>query len=399
MRAAIVKLLSLLVLIPVAVGTGVASAGGETCRAPTARWNVRLPAAVTVTDACGAFRIGPDGTVRRISSDRSPVPAGADWWPYTGVWDKLEHGHLVVGRWRKQLWRSRGRFPVAYQVGVIAISRRALAFSYGNRVPRLYISRLGGAEREVASGEFPLGATGSGFYTRRGDGGKLLLRGDVGTLRATLARQVYTFAYDNTSGRLYFLAHGRVVRAQGATQRSIAVLARLGISATRNLRLQPLGQLLALQERRRLVVLRADGSLFASATLPGSRTRVDGISSQLTAAPDGRAVAFAATSGNTAYGSDGSETVYLLGPGGHAAVAVHREQVNFAVCERGADLAWHGRWLLYSASEGNTALIDTSRPRRTTIKLTRIIRRLPGLASDEGNLDFSAFWSGQPTGV
>lgn len=187
------------------------------------------------------------------------------------------------------------------------------------------------------------------------------------------------------------------MRADGATQHPIASLARLGLTAGRMLQLLPLGQLVALEESRRLVVLRTDGSVFASTLLPRGRTRVDGISSQLSAAPDARAVAYTVTRGNTAYASNGSETVYLLNPGSRAARAVHTERVAFAVCERGANLAWHGRWLLYSASEGNTALIDTGRPGRA-IELTQIVRRLPGLSSDEGNLDFSAFWSGQPSG-
>jgi hypothetical protein len=138
--------------------------------------------------------------------------------------------------------------------------------------------------------------------------------------------------------------------------------------------------------------------VFASTPLPHGGTRHDGISSQLSVALTGRAVAFTATRGNTAYGSRGSETVHLLRPGSHTARPVHTERVEFAICERGADLAWHGRWLLYSASEGNTSVIDTSQPQHT-IELTLIVRRLPGLSSDEGNLDFNAYWSGHPTGA
>jgi hypothetical protein len=72
--------------------------------------------------------------------------------------------------------------------------------------------------------------------------------------------------------------------------------------------------------------------------------------------------------------------------------------VSFAICERGANLAWHGRWLLYSAGEGNTAVVDTIRPRHA-IELTGLVRRLPGLVSDEGNLGLTVSWTGQPTGV
>jgi hypothetical protein len=138
--------------------------------------------------------------------------------------------------------------------------------------------------------------------------------------------------------------------------------------------------------------------VFASTLLPRGRTRVDGISSQLSAAPDGRAVAFTSTRGDTAYGSRGTETVYLLRSGSDAAQPIHTERVDFAACERNADLAWHGRWLLYGASEGNTAIIDTSRPRQA-IELARIVEGLPGVGGDEGDLDVSVSWTGRPTGT
>jgi hypothetical protein len=237
------------------------------------------------------------------------------------------------------------------------------------------------------------------LYTRTESGGALLLRtGDSGTLRQTLARHVYTYAYDHASGTLYFIARGALVRADGAAQHAIASLHRLGLAPGRRLQLQPLGRLVALEDAHRLVVLRADGAMFASTRLPRGRTRHDGISSQLSAAPNAQAVAFTATDGNTAYGSHGSETVYLLTPGARTARPIHRERVSFAICERGADLAWHGRWLLYSSSEGNTTLIDTSRPQRT-IELVRIVRHLPGVTGGEGHVDFTAAWSGHPTGT
>jgi hypothetical protein len=397
MRAATVALLALLLTTAAGSRVNIAAAGGDGCRPRRATSALRLPAAVTVTTGCGAFRIERDGSVRRTSIDPSPVPQGASWWPSTGVWDKLAGGHLVVGRWQR-LWRSSGRFPLAYEVGAITVGPRALAFSYGNRTPHLYLASLNGSERRIATGEYPLGWTRGGLYTRAGPGGQLLLRSITGRLRETIAGQVYTYAYDQASGSLYFIAHGALFRTAGASQHPIASLARLGLSAGRALQLQPLRRLVAIRDGHRLVVLRMDGTVFASTSLPHGRTRHDGISSQPSAAPDARAVAFAATHGNTAYGSSGSETVYLLTPGAHAARAIHTERVAFAVCERGADLAWHGRWLLYSASEGNTAVIDTRRPQQA-IELTRILRRLPGLSDDEGNLDFSASWGGHATGA
>ena len=85
----------------------------------------------------------------------------------------------------------------------------------------------------------------------------------------------------------------------------------------------------------------------------------------------------------------GVETVYLLRPGDHAAVAVHTKHIWFNVCGHGANLSWHGRWLLYSVSERSTALIDTLH--RRTIGLSSLVRRLPGFSSDDSG-SFRVAW-------
>lgn len=91
--------------------------------------------------------------------------------------------------------------------------------------------------------------------------------------------------------------------------------------------------------------------------------------------------------------SYGEETVYLLRGRAHAAIPVHRERIAFAACERWAALEWHGHWLLYSAAEGNLAVIDTTGVHRT-IELRSLISTLPGTRDG-----FTAYWSGQPTAL
>jgi hypothetical protein len=141
------------------------------------RQHLSLPAPIAVTTSRGRFQLARDGRVSRTSSDPQPVPhCVTAWWPTTGVWERIEHRHLVLGRYQRQLWRSRGRFPLAYQLDAITVGRDALAFSYGWRRPQLYLAPLGGGERRVASGEFPLGWTAGGLYTHRAPGGQLLLR-------------------------------------------------------------------------------------------------------------------------------------------------------------------------------------------------------------------------------
>jgi hypothetical protein len=83
--------------------------------------------------------------------------------------------------------------------------------------------------------------------------------------------------------------------------------------------------------------------------------------------------------------------VFVLRPGARTAVPVHTERVNFRICERGASLQWHGKWLLYSNSESNLAVIDTTGVHRA-IELSSLVHGL--LATRDG---FSASWSGAPS--
>lgn len=373
-----------LVAAPIAAAAG----GGVTSHACSAGLGVRLPAQLTVRTERGTFALRRDGGVCRVSGDPQPVPQGAAWWPSNGVWERTDHGHLVVGRWQRTLWRSRRTFAHGYEIGAIAVSRQGVAFSYGATGQRLFVAAPHGPERLVARGEYPLGWTTNGLYTRSDRGGWILLRGSGGTV---LARGVRTYAYDSFSHSLYFVSCGWLMLDHGGSERALADLGKLGL-ALRDLQILPLGRLVGLEDSRRLVVLRQDGPAFASTLLPRGTRRADGVSAQPVAAPDGSAVAFAATSGNTAYGSRGTETVYLLRAGATAAQPIHTERVEFAICERGANLAWHGPWLLYDASEGNTALIDTRTVR--AIKLTRLVHHVAHpYASNEGDLNFDIAWS------
>jgi hypothetical protein len=389
MRRVAVALLAFGVCAPFAGGAPAAGrCGGRLPQAPAG-----LPAPVAITTGCGRFAIDRDGRITR-TPNRLPVPRGAAWYPADGAWYKLEDGHLVVGRWHRRLWRSQSRFTPGYDIGALTIGPHALAFSYGNST-RLFVAGLGSPEREVADGEYPLGWTRAGaLFTRARRGGELRLRHASGDLARTLATGIFDYAFDGTNAELDFVDSGRVLRTDGSAPVAFARLRRLGLS--RRPELDPLGRLLALRDQRRIVVLRRDGSLLASTTVPRRRSRVDGVSSPMVAARDSRSVAFALTRGNTAYGSRGSETVYVLRAGKRRATAVYSVQLRFAVCERGADLAWHGRWLLYSASEGNVVVMDGP-SRRRMLDLTRTVLRLPGSHGGEGHANVTASWSGRPS--
>lgn len=389
----------MLLLPAILVGVAAVASGsvGENAARPCAGrvscLGGRLPAPVTIAPGgifgSTAFRVGRDGRIRRIPAPATPWPREASYFPGTGTWYMLENRHLVVGRGRKALWRSRGEVPSRNQLGVIAAGTRAVAFQ---REHKLYIAPLGGAERPVADRELPLGWTTGGLYTYRYQGRQLLLRRDTGALVKVIARRPLGSDYQVAGGSLYFISRGVLMSAHGASVERLASLSDLGLSE--DSWLQPLGRWVELQDNHRLVVVEPDGSVFASTSPPRTRGQTDTISSALAVAPGEGAVAFTAASGRTAQPSSalpssGVETVYLLRSGAHAAIPVHRDRVTFAPCERGASLQWHGHWLLYSATEGNVAAIDTADFRRT-IQLGRLIKALPGLRDG-----FGAYWSAQ----
>jgi hypothetical protein len=181
----------------------------------------------------------------------------------------------------------------------------------------------------------------------------------------------------------------------------LASVRTLGLASNpSSLSLQPLGRLIELEDNNRLVFLRTDGSVFASTRLPRSGGDVETISGGPVIGQETSAVAFAgqetsavafAAAPDQAPGGFGLEHVYVLRAGAHQAVSIHGASVNLTTCERGANLQWHGSWLLYSNTEHDLAAIDTMGAHRT-IALNKIVKRLPGTRGG-----FSAFWSDQPT--
>ena len=351
-----------------------------------------LPAPITITTGRVGFRLARDGTVRRVHATTGPFPPGVTWFPATGTWYRIDHRHLDVGLGRRQLWRSHGQFTSRFTLGVIMASSHGVAFQHDHK---LYLAPLDGVERPVARREAPLGWTAGGIYTYAYQGRRLLLRGDSGALVKVIARRGLGSDYDVTGGRLYFVDRGVLMSADGARTRRLDSVSRLGMAT--DSWLQPVGPMAELEDNRSLVVVRANGSVFARTPLPRSRGAVENISSSLVAGPGASAVAFTAAAGQQAetpthpWGVHGTETVYLLRPGERAAMPLFRQRVEFRACERGASIQWHRGWLLYTNSEGYITVIDSAGTHRA-IELSGLVRRL--LHSDDG---FSAYWGGQPS--
>ena len=375
----------LLVLSPfgiAALAPGSVGRATQSCAVRRGCATVRLPAPITITAGRAIYRIGRDGRVRRTAAPPSPYPRAASWFPATDTWYMLRDHRLVVGRGHKALWRSRLQVPSRWRLGVIAAGAHAVAFQFEHK---LYVAALEGTERPVAHRELPLGWTAAGLYTYSYKARALLLRSDSGRLVRVIAGHATN--YSVADGSLYFFKSGVLWSAHGARIERLASLKRLGLST--NSWLEPLGRFLEVQDGDRLVVLRDDGSVFASTRLPpGHETDVSLVGFPAISTGVG-AVAFATVTDQSASGTVGTETVYVLRSGGQEATPVHSEHGSFGGCARWVDLQWRGTRLLYSSNQGNLAVIDsTGAPR--AVELTTFLRRLTN-AQDE----FSAYWSGQ----
>jgi len=248
----------------------------------------------------------------------------------------------------------------------------------------VYLARHGEAPHVVGRG-VPLGWTRRGTLVAlrfRGTRADVDIRDDAGRRLRVLARDVATYAFDAASGTLLYVDGRTIVRTDGRSRTRVGRL-----PSSRGGWIQPLaGGLVALLDEHRLVVLRPDGSTLgrfrAAGALGGPVARAGG-------------VAVAVTHGYRGYRTVGAEDVEVMRPDG-SVVRVLRRRLRFALCARGADLAWRGRWLLYRTTEGVAAAVDTASGR--TVDLSRFVARLPGfVVGGEGEADLRLAWAGPPS--
>jgi hypothetical protein len=308
------------------------------------------------------------------------------------TWYGFQRGHLVIGRGHRQLWRSRRRFSAAnpVNIGAVVLGARELAFTYfrGQRRSLLYLAPYTAGERLVVRGETPLTFLGRGdLVTWRDRSRALVLRAASGRLERVLVPYASGIAVKPRAGGLVFWAGDRLGLIEAGRVYKLGSLRRLEIRGWPVL--EPLRDLVAVHDRFRLVVLDHHGRVVASSPLPSRQQGADGVSSPVAANAHNTVFAFAATDGNTADGSSGSETVYLLAAGETRARPIFSSRLDFEACGHMAELSWRGRWLLYSASEGEAAVVDSSLA-VSPIDLSGVIARLPGVRRDgEGYLEVS----------
>jgi hypothetical protein len=359
---------------------------------------IGIPAPVRITTSCAVYAVFPDGRV--VISRKPAQPSGVTWMAIAGAGAPVVQrgGHIGVLRSGREIWRSAGRFRAA---GVFAtVGRRALAFSYERYDDEraresLYVAPLGGREREVAPGERPLGWTAGGellsWRFRQGFFG-VFLRDWDGTLIRRVSARLRGVRFEPATGTVLALTRaGLLERFNGEHWRRLANLRALGFRRAASF--EPLaGGLIGVRDGNRVGVLRADGSVFATAAFPAQRTRFSvAAQSGLVANASGSAVGFAVTRGNNGYGNAGVESLYLVRAGDSRPRMVYSGRLRFAVCERWASLSWRGDWLLYATTEGRTIALDGGSLRRG-VDLTGIVRRL-GSLDGERKIDAQVEWA------
>jgi hypothetical protein len=353
-----------------------------------------LPAAVSLKTRCADFVLRPDGSVRPAGDGllAGAQPRGSIGYA-DGSWWRVVAGRLTAERGGYRLWRSTRRYPAFLVLEGATAGTNAVAFAYRSR---LFVAAGGyrAVERLVARKEQPLGWTRDGLLVTHSLGGRsdVRLRTADGRFIAVVQRKPRAVHFDHATQSVFVVtADGRAERFDGRSTTSMARLRERGMPLSAWI--QPLaGGLVGMTAQRRVAILRADGSLIASARFPPGRYWNAVGNSGLVADPNGRAVALTMTEGNTGYASHGAEWIMVLREGDRVARVAHRVRLRFAVCERWTTLAWRGDWLLYSTTEGRALAIDTIR--RRVVDLTPLVARLPG-GNPDGQLkvELEARWT------
>lgn len=270
----------------------------------------------------------------------------------------------------KAVWRSRGPFKANAVFalagpGVVAVTYFG-PFTRHGQLTSLYLAPFGGGEHRVSRGEYALGWTAHGDLLTWGHDGIRLRSASGRLLRRVLGRS-RGFEFDRRTRTLLAITdRDALERYRSGRWSRLANLTALHLGPGTTLE-RPAGGLIGLVGARQVTVLRADGSLFASARFHSGD--VAGASG-LVANRAGTAVAFVVTRGPR-------QTVELLQAGERRPILLHSDRVPLG-CGAWTTLAWHDHWLIDSTARGKTFLLDATR-RARPVDITRLVQRLvPG---------------------
>jgi len=364
-------LLLLLVALLLAVPSVDAAPESRTCRTELPQ-GPSVPAPIVFRNSCGTFRLGRDGEVERLPSKWLASRSSGTGRRY-GADIRIQRnrpGRIVLRRQGSVVWKSTGLYR--NDAGSVAFGPGAFAFSAYRR--GIFATNLRSPERMIVRGfgHYPLAflRDGSLLVVEGGVGAIRLVAGDRSILRRYRYRRQNGYQLDERTGSLFFVTPGRIlVRADGT---AVGVLRALGdLDGWVGLA----GRQLTLSDDESLAVLRRDGSLFSrwSWRLPrGSRLDLSPVASD-----DGRRGAFRTVPSR----GHGSVVLYVLREGQKRATAVYRHRGVQVGCGVGASFDWHDDFLLYSATDGPTTLVDVRTGHvRSLAKLTA---RLPTRFSGE----------------
>jgi hypothetical protein len=275
------------------------------------------------------------------------------------------------------LWRSHGLY---FNDGAdMALGPHLFAFAAYRR--GVYLTDLRGPERLVLRGRglHPF------EFTRRGEllvatdyaatrhDRILILARDGTRLRSYAYRRRNGYTFDGGSETLYFIGHDDGLRAaSGARLRLVRKLrgveGRIGFSRP---------ELLIFIARHSVAIRRLDGTLVARASWP--RSKIDVLDSGPSVSRDGRDFSFRLSDAHPGARA-GTAVLYVFHRGEFRARAIYRHRLGPSGCAAGANIFWHGRFLLYSSADGQRAILDS---RGGTVELTRLAAALPGRSPGE----------------
>jgi hypothetical protein len=326
----------------------------------------RVPAPIVLSTSCGRFVLSTDGEVSRLQPHAINRIAGRRHWGTPLTVRRNRAGRVFVLRHRRLVWRSRDVYP--NDGGDVAFGPHALAFASYRR--GIFLTDLESPERLVVRGRglYPAAFDKTGHLIVA-DGKRIDLISRSGrTLRRYRYRARNGFAFDERSDTLFFVSPSHtLIRARGTSVRPARPLA--DVDGT--IYLDPSG-LLVFHGAHDFTITRRDGSLLAHTSW--ARSPRVGSDSGVSVSPDRQAFAFRLTDAHP--GSRSSRaTVYVLRTATTRAQAIYGHRMGPSGCAVGANLTWHGRFLLYSSTAGRRAVLDTATHR--AIDLTRLARLLP----------------------
>ena len=280
---------------------------------------------------------------------------------------------------RTVIWRSSGSY--FNTGGDSAFGPHLFAFADYHR--GIYLTDLRGPERLVVRGRglYPIGFTGRGELMVSGSGHPISVVAPDGTLlRRYSYRPRSGFTWDYHTDTVYFVRpDGMLTADDGARPR---LLRRLrGIEG--QIGFTPPG-LLVFNGPRSIAITSLAGKLVARDRWP--RTPVANLDSGVSASPDGRSFAFRLSNAHPG-ARQGEAVVYALHAGQSHARAIYRHRLGSSGCVVGAGMTWHGRYLLYSSTDGRQAVLDTGGRRQ--ISLMSLLERIPQRGRSQ---TYNVFW-------